>query len=422
MANSTSGPPQRRPDESPQRDESTPEVIASGERSAAAGRDFNAPVFLGDIVNSVVKISTALPLWQRAVLLAVLLVGSLTLGGVVLLLLEDQDGPATLPPPDPARFEIVGSPTLTITALAINEAALWLGAQDGAQHALYRLDAAQQTNAEPQHMLDVDAEIIALMVDCKENVWLALKNVGVRVYRPLTGQYDTLLNPTTTDGWLTKKTVYDVAARCVDDEVVEVWLGREGVYTLRYDGAYPSLEPTRTIAFVQPDKVFEEYNQELPDVRALHYADDSNTLWVAGLEGQLLSISLKGVLEPQSVDKQDDLWSLSQSPDGRVWAGGCRHLWLGGYPAQSVPLVSNAGVDLDTRALVIAAGQRWVWFGDECPPDSDCRPLGVCDYHNSCDSVDLGTRKQVRDIAIDHSGAVWIGTEKGLIFYPAPEN
>lgn len=411
------------PAQAPERSEPTSATTASGKRSVAAGRDITAPVFLGDIRDSVIKIYTSLSLLPRVVLLAILLIAALTLGGVALLVLETHTPVVSPATPDPDQFETVGSPdlNLAITALAVpdgaDQAELWIGAQSGTQHALYRLDTTQQADATPQHVLDVDEQIIDLTVDCKGNVWLLLNELGTLVYQPQTGQHSTLLNRATTNGWLVKYTTFAIATRCTDD-AVEVWLGRKGVHTLRYNGDYPS---TDTLAFVpwEDDDVFKA-SQELADVRALHYAADSETLWAADRYGQLLSLSLKGVLTPQVINGEDAFWSLSQSPDGVVWAGGSQHLRRTGDKNQAIALVQGDGTGLNSRAFVIAAGQRWVWFGDRCTGSSaDCWPLGVYSQ-GSLFRIALGARKEVRDIVIDPTGAVWIGTETGLIFYPAP--
>ena len=270
-----------------------------------------------------------------------------------------------------------------------------------------------------QHVLDVDEQIIDLTVDCKGNVWLLLNEIGTLVYQPQTGQVSTLLNRATTNDWLTKNTTQAIATRCQEDGTVEVWLGREGVHTLRYQGDYPALE---TITFLSPekDRVFAA-SEELTNVQALQYFEESQTLWVANLNGTLLSISLKSVLEPQFIGLEDPaLWSLSQTPDGKgIWAGASEQLLqIDAESQNTIPLVQDDGAALDSRALVIAVDERWVWFGDRCPEASTtCWPLGVYN-RGSLAEADMGNRKEVRAIVIDPLGAVWIGTEAGLILFP----
>lgn len=411
--------------QTPKPDESTITTTASGERSLAVARDINAPTFLGNITNSVIKISSGLPSWLRVILLITLVSGILTLVGVVVLVLQGLDDDQTIASPiipNSSLFEVVIPPSsgLAITALAIEDGEktrLWIGTQSGSQYALYQLETAPQVL---EHVLDVDEQIIGLTIDCKGNIWLLLNRIGTLVYRPQTGQHSTLLNIKTTENWLTKNTTQAIATHCLeDDETVEVWLGREGVHTLYYQEDYATLE---TITFLSPeeDLVFTA-SQELTNVQALQYVDESQTLWIADRNGQLLSVSLKGVLEPRLISLEDStLWSLSQTPDGRgVWAGTSEQLvQIDDESQNTIPLVQDDGATLDSRAMVIAIDERWVWFGDRCPEASaTCWPLGV-HSRGSLAQADMGNRKEVRAIVIDPLGTVWIGTEAGLILFP----
>jgi hypothetical protein len=437
-----------------------PRVEASGERSIAAGGSINAPILFGNIRDSVVKITTASSPLLRVVLFAVLTIAALTLAGVLLLVLRNEAAVAPPSLPDPGKLKVVGPPdlNLAITALArqddAGQSVLWFGAQSDDRHALYRLGIGQQAGATPQHVLDVDGRIIDLAVDCRGNVWTLLQDIGTLVYRPQTGQHGTLLNRTTTGDWLVKHTTYAIATRCTDDNTVEVWLGREGVHTLRYGEDYPTMDAIELVPW-EEDEVFEA-TRELGNIRALHYVTESETLWVASSRGQLLAYSFKGVLAPRLSDERDSLWAFSQSPSGEIWVGGSQHLLRVGHQIEAIALVKGDEISPNVGAFTIAAGRRWVWFGGRCansmigPPspsmeallpstfepeltteplprsaptssmEDGCQPLWVY-VQDHLSPVDLGERKEVTGIIIDSLGTVWIGTDAGLVWYPASE-
>lgn len=409
---------------------------ASGQGSVAAGRDIKAPIFLGNIRDSVVKIYGSWSPWLWVLLLTMLSVTLLILAAVTPLVFNYLSEKKVPTPPNESQFELIGNldsnPTvtaftaLTVTALAVDESKLWIGTESesqSSQYSLYQLETTEKAEAKPEHFLDVEEKIINLMVDCKGNLWLLLNETGVLVYQPKTGKRSTLLNRKTTNDWLKKNTTHAIASRCIEDEPdnedkqVEVWLGREGVHTLRYSNDYPSID---TIKFVSPENDLAFTNsQELTDIRALEYVVKNEMLWVANRSGELLQISFKGMLQPQTTKVEESLWSLSQSGHGIVWAGGSEHLIQSdaqNLQTKTIPLVAQNGTDLDNRAIVLAAGQEWVWFGDRCPKESSaCWPLGVY-RQDHLFPINL-ERKEVNAIVIDKSGAVWIGTEIGLIFY-----
>ena len=415
----------------PQRKTQPPSVTASGERNVSAGRDIHAPIFLGNITNSVVKITSALPPLLRVVLLAILSLAALTLIGVAILIVRAVPSISTdAPPPTPDPNRLAGIvPGLNVTALAMGTGSeLWVGARSGEQSALYRLDTALGARATPQRMLDVEGEIAGLTVDCRGNVWLLLTDVGVLAYQPRTGQRR-LFSPETANELMTKKTIQAVEVRCPDQNPVvtfcaqqdmQVWLGRERVRTLCYGGDYPTPETT-TYVPIEMDPVYAA-SQKLLDVRALRYVTATQTLWIANLNGQLLSISLKGVLPPQLFSLQDTaLWSLGLSPEGVVWAGGSQNFYQMVDQGKVIPLVQSDGKRIDTQARFIAVGRQQVWLGGRCAESAaTCRPLWVFNQGPSRDSlygVDRVERKEVRGIVIDPTGAVWIGTSPGPIIY-----
>lgn len=380
----------------------------------------------GSTISNVTQIISSLSPLMRAVLLVTLSVASLTLVGVAFLALKNALPAAPPSPPDLDRFEVIGSPdsNLAITALAarVDDDRLWIGTQSGDQYALYQLDTARRSDAILERVRDVEEQIIDLAIDHKGNVWLSLNERGVRVYQPRTGEYSALLNKTETNGWLEKNTVFAIATRRTEDDAAEVWLGRKGVHTLRYHGDYPFRDARELVPWDQDD-VFQASKGLADDVRALYYATEEEKLWIADGKGILLSFSFKRYTSHQVDSGDPALWALSQSAGGVVWAGGSKHLIQIGAQDQvtPVPLARN-GISLNSRAHVIAAGggQPWVWFGDRClEPSTLCRPLGVYAQGHLFCVDDLG-KKEVRDIAIDQTGAVWIGTEAGIVFYPAP--
>ena len=398
-----------------------PLPVGSGNVTVSANRDINAPLVLGSITNSVIKISTSrLP---RIVLMCVLAVAVLTLGGVIYLGFEALrfSSPTARPAtPDAGKLEPV-APNMAVTALTMGGQAdpstLWIGIQSGTRSALYRLDTRQGAKAAPQYQFEAKERIIGLTVDCRGNVWLLLDNVGTLVYQPRTGVSSTLLNNTTTSGWLSRDTMFAIATRCTANGV-QVWLGREGVHTLYYQADYPTLN---AITFVPPEKddVFEA-SRDLIQVRALRYEAESEKLWMANFGGQLRFVSFRGVLPPQKSEWTDDpLLSLSQS--GPVWAGGGNYL-AQGDTSQRIHLSQPGGAKPDVQAGTIAVSERWIWFGGRCAESSGaaCQPLWVYDG-SGFSSVGPIKRKEVRSIVLDPAGAVWIGTDQDLLVYPAAD-
>ncbi|MCA9959950.1 MAG: hypothetical protein KC443_12990, partial [Anaerolineales bacterium] len=355
----------------------------------------NAPVAGRDLT-----INTATPRWQRWLLLALLPLLLLVLLGVMVLLRPLLTPNAQAPNPDqllPVAATL--APHLAVTAMTLAQSdageVLWFGAWQEGQAALYQLDVAARETAVPQLALTTTTQINQIMVDCRQNVWLALDETGVLVYQPTTGRQDTLLSKTTLPG-LPYNTMAALAHRCLETGEVEVWLGRAGVQTVRYQSDYPTQD---TLDLLAADTDFVFAASQGIEVTDLLFVPQTAVLWVSGQRGELLSISTRQVRPPQLTRYEEDtLWSLSLAADGTVWAGSSHHLI---HDGSLLALQDAAGRIPNSRARQLAAGARWVWFGDFCPEmASDCWALGA--YQNGrFFPVDLGTRRQVNGLVID---------------------
>lgn len=373
----------------------------------------NAPVAGRDLT-----INPETPRWQRWLLLALLPLLVVVVVGLGVLIRPLFTPSARAPEVDQLRpVAATLAPRLAVTAMTLatagDEEVLWFGAWQDGQPALYRLDVAARETAVPQVVLNVAAEIGQIMVDCRQNIWLTLNETGVLVYQPATGRQDTLLSKTTLPGWMAYNTITALAHRCTGAGEVEVWLGRAGIHTAHYQSAYPTLE-TLVLTPHEADAVFAA--SQGVEITDLLFVPKTAVLWATGQRGELLSISTRSVRQPQVARYEEDaLWALSLAPDGQVWAGSSHHLIVDG---RLLALSGADGSTPDSRARLLAAGSRWVWFGDSCSPITvDCWVLGA--YQNGrFFPIDLGTRHEVTGLAVDSSDAAWIGTENGLIFYP----
>lgn len=170
---------------------------------------------------------------------------------IIATFLSCQISPCLLAAPESA------SEALAIDAIAVGAAGssvhhieaigndVWIAARNPGSSArvIYKVTKDQVGIESPLLVVgekaDLSQDVIDLMLDCKGNLWIAMEEIGIRVVNLASGRSSTLINKDTTDGWLTKYTTYDLASRCLGDEGVEVWLGRIGVKTLRYQGDYP---------------------------------------------------------------------------------------------------------------------------------------------------------------------------------------
>ncbi len=373
--------------------------------------EINAPVVGGDLT---INEESG---WQRWGLLLLIVLGVITVGGLAMLLRPLFAPSAT--PPDIDNFLPVTqslSPSLDITAMTVaqmdEEETLWFGAWVDERSKLYRLDVSQKEKATVTAVLEVESEITEIMVDCRQNVWLILDEIGVRVYRPTTDQSTTILNKATTDDWMSFNTMNALAHRCLDTGEVEVWLGRMGVNTLRYQSDYPEPESINYTPH-EEDPVF-LVSKEL-EITDLIFDLEKATLFISSSQGDLLSISTRNVRQPESINYNETIWSLSLSPSGEVWVGGTNHL----IDNQDLLTVVDENDNTpDSRARLIAVGERWVWFGDSCPEISEnCWTLGA--YENGrFFPINLKPRKEVTALVVDSNQVVWIGTENGIILYP----
>ena len=400
---------------------------ASGERSVSA-RDINAPVFTGNIVESIVKIYTAFPSWVQAVLFLILFGIVLSLGLQIISFLQQNPIVTPEPTPNPNKFEFVeASKGIAITALASAGDTLWVGGKADGVFSLYRADARQQTELSLESVDQVRQRIITLAanaegddagrinqmaVDCKGNLWLLLNQVGVLVYQPTTRRLDTLLNKVSPAGWLPANTMTSIAFRCNENGTVDVWLGREGVRALHYQADYPDLNAITR----DKDEVYAS-SKDMGAVRALGYVSETKRLWIVDWSSPIRAISPAGVLTPRPLDQAGSAWlSLSIAPDQTIWVGGVgRLLRIRGEQTDifSVPSIKQVNA--------IWADHRWVWIGERCV-DAGCQPLWYCQPRSgSCSPVPDRNRKEVTAITVDARKVRWFGTENGLFVYSQPD-
>lgn len=395
---------------------------ASGDRSVALGRDANAPIITGDIVNSDVTFTTdvnvALPPAQRTELRAILLIGVITLIIISVLVFRNSPSvPEADLPATPASQEFAFVPSsnaMGVTALAVDGDSLWIGAQAAGAPALYRLNSSRADAALERIPITIENQILDLLVDCQGNVWLLIDEVGARVYRPLTGEYSAAFNKQTTANWLAKNTSYAIATRCLSDGSVEVWLGRTGVRTLRYRGDYPAPDLTTQVS---PDSdIVYRNSQNLPDVRALSYVTPTKMLWIAAGNQLLATTTEDDHRRSTAVSTVDPaLQSISPASGDAVWSCGIRNLF-----SVSASAALTVTLPYEFRSCVIAAGSPWLWLGQQCAAqDSACYPLWVYGQSMPGGFVPLTYHaiREVRAIVIDPQERVWIGTEQGLFVY-----
>ena len=372
------------------------------------------------------KTGLVFPLWLK-VLLPISL---LTLGLIMFLVITH---PGARPPqnsypiPNPNRLQPLGDPDLHIRKLALafehdTVVGLWIavGTNEPEITTLYWLSYPWENHKTLEQHHETPGELMDMTIDCKGNVWLALADPsGVRVYNPMSGVETLLLDVDTTGGWLQKNTVYALASRCRENGDVEVWLGREGVHTLRYAQAYPSLDNVILTPW-EDDPVY-ALTQVLTNIRALHYDRANQTLWgMNGSQPLLFQFPFSSLRTPDVLRlNQPALWALSGggSDEGSVWVmgeGGLSHVRPDGSQTEQLSHYAST--------LAVAPDGQSVWMGHYCPEGASdtCWPLAW--YHQGMDfpaEIALPNRKEVRSLLIDKQGIVWIGTDKGLIYYTA---
>lgn len=372
----------------------------------------------GNITTNIINNFQALPKWIKAVIVAVgVMITGIFVVVVMPLLFRDPQPPS----PDIDRLQSIrATGRLTITAIGTqtvgDQPIVWLGTNETANPAitsLYSLTGAPNKEMPLTHIFDTSATILHIMVDCKGNLWLSLEDQGVLVYNPITGQRDTVINPATTGGWLSKKTMDALATRCsADKSDVEVWLGREGVRTLRYTGAYPA-PGSITLTPSDKDQVYQA-SKAVSSVKALYYSAASDRLWIGGDDGALLALAIDGVDQTTATALEKAVWSLSADAEGKVWGAGGGRLFRADAAEADTPLNLDGAT---SRPLAMVADRTWRWFGDRCSERSDCVQLGVVSG-TQVTRLDIDA-PDVLALARDDTGSVWIGTNQGLLVYPA---
>ena len=328
----------------------------------------------------------------------------------------------TAPPPDSTGLQAISdSQGLAITALAVNTPWLWLGIRKGEEFFLYKADSTKQAQLTLRPETAVEAPINEMTVDCQGKLWLLLEGVGTQVYDPMTGQLSALLNQQTAPTRLAKSTMYAIATRCLPNQTAEVWLGREGVYTLWNEGTTP-VSPAKQLLPLAADQVYSA-THTLHEVRALLAVN--NTLWVADRPSkQLLALSPDGMTKPQIFSLDDTPLSLgSDRQSGDLWVGADDHLFYisKGELKHSLELASEHGTKSILRASTLAVEGDYLWIGDICIDDSGlpCCPLASYVIGSSAPFCFAPQLMGVYDLIFDEQHSLWIATDNGLFLFSA---
>lgn len=374
----------------------------------------------GDFVgrDKITTIIAGLARWQTYLLLTigVLVIGLIALVGLPYI---EQLSQHTAPPPDPAGLQAISaSQGLAITALAISRPWLWLGVRKGEDFFLYKADSTEQTHLTLLPVTAVAAKINQMTVDCHGNLWLLLEDLGTQRYDTATGQLSDLLNRTTA-ARLSKSTMYAIATRCLPDKQREIWLGREGVYTLRDQGTM-TVSLAAQLLPVADDHVYAA-TRTIPEVRALLAV--THTLWVADRAGeQLLALSPDGMTKAQSFLLHDTPWSLtSDRQNGDLWVGADEHLFQisKGTVKQQVALAADTTAAPILRAYKVAVEGDYLWIGDGCVDDSGmpCCPLATYVIGANAPFCFAAQLQSVNDLIFDEQHTLWIATNNGLFLF-----
>jgi ligand-binding sensor domain-containing protein len=208
-------------------------------------------------------------------------------------------------------------------------------------------------------------------------------------------------------------TMTALAHRCLESGEVEVYFGRMGVNSLRYHSDYPLIDAVNFTPYSEDQIFFASQDLEVLD---LLFDLEKAALLITSSQGDFLSISTRNIRPPDKTHYDEVLWALSLSPNGDLWIGGTNHLIKDNQ--EVLNLVDQKGNMPDSRARLLSAGQRWVWFGDSCPVFiENCWVLGA--YENGqFFPINLSPRQEVTAITVDSNNVVWIGTENGIILYP----
>jgi hypothetical protein len=380
------------------------------------GGDVNAPVTInapttnihGDFIHTDTSLDNGR---QKRLLFLLLVVAVVILGGVAALVMNVIDLSPPLNPPEAADLKpIPATKGLSVTAMVWHDNQLYFGAEKDGKSVLHQMDADADETAIPTPVHTVTSTITDLIVDCHENIWLLLNEIGVFIYSPRQSPPYTLVNAQSSGNRLPYNTQFAIAEHCQGDQVT-IWLGRKGVYPVQYQGDYP-MDGTVQIDEVIPGTA--SFN----DVKALYYDDNLEVLWVANSAGELLGVP-SGLIEPQSHAYSGGLLL--------ALAGNAEEIWVGGNEFIG-RIMEDQTVSLQTQndktyglASALTVFGDWVWFGGRCSEDAvDCRSLGVYSRANKTITL-FDTQQTITSLVADPNGNVWIGTSNGLIYYPASE-
>jgi len=300
-------------------------------------------------------------------------------------------------------------------ALSNDGATLWYATYDTAadQNSLCSRGAHDGTTAAVctpiavpafEGMPDGTHEVIALLVDARDNVWVGLLNRGVVVVQPGTLRMDTWINPDRLPS-LNYFTPFALASRATGDGIT-VWLGQlDALYTLRYSGAYPTLDDSATLTLdpSTPDGV--------SAIAALAYDPAAAALWIATSD-RLLSLPLDSAASPTVYPIAADAIVLEGD---RVWTNPSAELMAIERGVIGVPVTSG----MRAQSIALDSTRGRLWTGTSCMGDPDCAPLQAYDL-NAGEVLRFDgspTFIDTQDLLVTVAGRVWIATRKGLFTF-----
>ncbi len=396
--------------------------VSTQDRRIAAGKNVivRGSIFQGDIYGNVTQVFKSMPAWLQYLLWGILGIALITLLGVVLLLadvplLPQKSLTPTPVPPETSQFVPIDSSVTDVHGLIYQHTAehnvLWVRDMT----TLYRLDMPLQAKGKLEKVYTLTQRIVNFTLDCRDNIWFALKDGTVNIYNPYT-EVSVWLDSGTVS-WLGKKAVQDIETRCTDEGFVEVWLAHQGVRTLRYHSPYTSAENIES--FTDADDEFYTKTQEFADTVALYLEADN--LWGIDRTQKALFRIPFNPLDAFENKPLDDvqIWRITGTAQGTIWVTGDENLFkIDGHKIDE-HISSISLKNTIVRAIAASTDGQTVWLGSNCPPQSKCIPLAWYPVGSSSTwPLDLPNVEEVRDIVIDDRNRVWLGTKQGVVCYP----
>lgn len=366
-----------------------------------------------------------------ATLLYILLFSAFNMASFARIQLMLGPGPTTS-----AKLEVIATTkSLTVTSIVLdNQDTIWFGTEEAQEKgALYRINQDPAGTWAITRVLALEYPVTELIIDCRDNVWVALKNLGVQVYHSPT-QQATILTPAATNdflatqgqksGWMPSKTILAMASTPCSGMApeVHVWLGfaNGGVRRLAYKGEYPRLEEGNLR--LEQDPALVSLHDPTDNTRELISTDllyTGNKLWIATTRGLwLLSNPITGTLALQQFGPTARVLSLASDESGTLWAGTSQSLIkTNGTPGQTIVYSrTNTLFDKESSLRPVAVYANDVWIGSYCNEKDLCWPLSIFTKGGTLEAFPQPVSfKQVRKLLVDRKNRLWIVTEQGII-------